>query len=441
MHAYAGPMMPRNVPLSLLLTGVLVCNVVAWVLVVSRHDGVLSSSGGSGDEVHGLAVAAAGGRRAMRGSGHASARVPPGMQTLALQTDIGSSSRNSNGGDGSSSSSAGVLVGGGSGGGGTDKDYSAGAAGKGSSVDRLEGKLVAVLGQPDGGTDALGSDGQHTHLDVAGGTAGASGGEGAGQASGDGSAGGMTAGGTGGSNTAGGTATDQIMQQHDQDEGGEAQQQSSQGHSDELPGKTGEEGAQGQGQGHEEVPVERREDAAAGEAGGEAAEGASNPDDRAQAQQQQEQQQQQQGQSQQGQQQQEQQGQVQQEQQQQAQQGQMQQGSNQALWQSLNVRAEALQRLQEVQERLQHQQAHATTKQAAAAVRVMQRLQGSEELAQHAAAALAKAGLTPHERKPKAGPRPGPNSTDWPPVWWFAPFFDRTSFGKEAATLLLGAVR
>ena len=29
---------------------------------------------------------------------------------------------------------------------------------------------------------------------------------------------------------------------------------------------------------------------------------------------------------------------------------------------------------------------------------------------------------------------------DWP-LWWFAPFFDRTSFGKEAATILLGAIR
>ena len=32
------------------------------------------------------------------------------------------------------------------------------------------------------------------------------------------------------------------------------------------------------------------------------------------------------------------------------------------------------------------------------------------------------------------------NQTDWP-LWWFAPFFDRTSFGKEAATLVLGAMR
>jgi hypothetical protein len=30
--------------------------------------------------------------------------------------------------------------------------------------------------------------------------------------------------------------------------------------------------------------------------------------------------------------------------------------------------------------------------------------------------------------------------TDWP-MWWFAPFFDRTSFGKEAATIVLGALR
>ncbi|GAX77787.1 hypothetical protein CEUSTIGMA_g5230.t1 [Chlamydomonas eustigma] len=32
------------------------------------------------------------------------------------------------------------------------------------------------------------------------------------------------------------------------------------------------------------------------------------------------------------------------------------------------------------------------------------------------------------------------NQTDWP-VWWFAPYFDRTSFGKEAATLVLGMIR
>ena len=30
--------------------------------------------------------------------------------------------------------------------------------------------------------------------------------------------------------------------------------------------------------------------------------------------------------------------------------------------------------------------------------------------------------------------------TDWP-VWWFAPFFDKTSFGKEAANLVLGMIR
>ncbi|KAJ9522340.1 hypothetical protein QJQ45_008185 [Haematococcus lacustris] len=32
------------------------------------------------------------------------------------------------------------------------------------------------------------------------------------------------------------------------------------------------------------------------------------------------------------------------------------------------------------------------------------------------------------------------NQTTWP-LWWFAPFFDRTSFGKEASTLLLGLGR
>ena len=35
---------------------------------------------------------------------------------------------------------------------------------------------------------------------------------------------------------------------------------------------------------------------------------------------------------------------------------------------------------------------------------------------------------------------PGWNQTDWP-VWWFAPFFDHGSFGKEAATTVLGMVR
>jgi hypothetical protein len=43
---------------------------------------------------------------------------------------------------------------------------------------------------------------------------------------------------------------------------------------------------------------------------------------------------------------------------------------------------------------------------------------------------------------PKVYPDPEvlKNQTDWP-VWWFAPFFDRTSFGKEAATLVLGMMR
>lgn len=27
------------------------------------------------------------------------------------------------------------------------------------------------------------------------------------------------------------------------------------------------------------------------------------------------------------------------------------------------------------------------------------------------------------------------------PLWWFAPFFDRSSFGIEAATLVLGLIR
>ena len=39
-----------------------------------------------------------------------------------------------------------------------------------------------------------------------------------------------------------------------------------------------------------------------------------------------------------------------------------------------------------------------------------------------------------------APPDPGRNQSDWP-VWWFAPFFDHTSFGKEAATTVLGMVR
>ncbi|GAX76012.1 hypothetical protein CEUSTIGMA_g3455.t1 [Chlamydomonas eustigma] len=34
----------------------------------------------------------------------------------------------------------------------------------------------------------------------------------------------------------------------------------------------------------------------------------------------------------------------------------------------------------------------------------------------------------------------GWNQTDWP-LWWFAPFFDHTSFGKEAATTILGITR
>ena len=29
---------------------------------------------------------------------------------------------------------------------------------------------------------------------------------------------------------------------------------------------------------------------------------------------------------------------------------------------------------------------------------------------------------------------------EWP-LWWFSPFFDHTSFGYEAATLVLGLVR
>jgi hypothetical protein len=43
---------------------------------------------------------------------------------------------------------------------------------------------------------------------------------------------------------------------------------------------------------------------------------------------------------------------------------------------------------------------------------------------------------------PRELPDPGvaANQTDWP-LWWFAPYFDRTSFGQEAATLVLGALR
>lgn len=32
------------------------------------------------------------------------------------------------------------------------------------------------------------------------------------------------------------------------------------------------------------------------------------------------------------------------------------------------------------------------------------------------------------------------NQSSWP-IWWFAPFFDHTSFGREAATLVLGVLR
>ena len=41
---------------------------------------------------------------------------------------------------------------------------------------------------------------------------------------------------------------------------------------------------------------------------------------------------------------------------------------------------------------------------------------------------------------PPAPPDPGWNQTDWP-VWWFSPFFDHSSFGKEAATTVLSMVR
>eukprot|EP00798_Chlamydomonas_sp_ICE-L_P030656 gene30656-35672_t len=37
-------------------------------------------------------------------------------------------------------------------------------------------------------------------------------------------------------------------------------------------------------------------------------------------------------------------------------------------------------------------------------------------------------------------PEVAANQTDWP-LWWFAPFFDKTSFGKEAANLVLGMLR
>ena len=28
-----------------------------------------------------------------------------------------------------------------------------------------------------------------------------------------------------------------------------------------------------------------------------------------------------------------------------------------------------------------------------------------------------------------------------PPIWWFAPYFDGSSFGKEATTAILGLIR
>jgi hypothetical protein len=49
---------------------------------------------------------------------------------------------------------------------------------------------------------------------------------------------------------------------------------------------------------------------------------------------------------------------------------------------------------------------------------------------------------TPARRPTPTLPDPAiaANQTDWP-IWWMAPFFDRTSFGKEAATLVLGMMR
>lgn len=53
-------------------------------------------------------------------------------------------------------------------------------------------------------------------------------------------------------------------------------------------------------------------------------------------------------------------------------------------------------------------------------------------------------------KRPPRPPRPPPpppvpdrikaNQSAWP-IWWFAPFFDHTSFGREAATLVLGLMR
>ena len=46
----------------------------------------------------------------------------------------------------------------------------------------------------------------------------------------------------------------------------------------------------------------------------------------------------------------------------------------------------------------------------------------------------------PSPPSPPSPPDPGRNQSDWP-VWWMAPFFDHTSFGKEAATTVLGMIR
>jgi len=48
--------------------------------------------------------------------------------------------------------------------------------------------------------------------------------------------------------------------------------------------------------------------------------------------------------------------------------------------------------------------------------------------------------LSPTLPSPPPAPHPGWNQTDWP-LWWFAPFFDHSSFGKEAAMTIFSMVR
>ena len=48
--------------------------------------------------------------------------------------------------------------------------------------------------------------------------------------------------------------------------------------------------------------------------------------------------------------------------------------------------------------------------------------------------------MTPSGHPTAMPPHPGWNQTDWP-VWWFSPFFDPSSFGREAATTVLSMVR